>query len=749
MKRFPRHTIVTLLLLLCTVRAQAMFWFSTNWDYVTIEAVAATYAEETATEVLTGTYTEAIKKNYVEASLASIGIFASKWMDRKALTNAGLLSSEENYYYNAIRKRLMHQTMPLILDIVTMCVKHPERAIYWGPYLYSTTEEIKNLCAQFQCVVTNGTLTLEDIAFITFKDEFKLLFDLSRLGDVDWKEYFKKLIHIDIPLSKDGIKADLETLWQIGRAIASAGKGGGVFLGTASNVYKAFKDKYKDIKEIKDKYEEIYDLFSDPSFFKRELDQRLGNIDSLKVGNLIEITSYYANNFFSDYVGSSSNTYYTQRYYIYYIQNDVKVIVFEKVLDTYSMTEEGFMEEMRERQEKLNNNDEGKEYHIGYDPRHYYSATDEDKMKDCEKVTFTMSCNEGVKFGEGSFQWKVNDSHGSRVEEYDKQRAFDSTIDSQKYEEDLSQINSEMSDLRSQINRINSQIAILESENNDLNEIRNNPESTQQEKSDATLKIYENDRRIMELERELEPLQEQYDERQAALDEYNEDMANEEDGVYRIPALMQDIVRLYNATWTDAGSWQGFTWVRHCKMPNLDTEITLRATLSLVRKEKRILGIRIHRAILGVSWTLSSDYESSEVIDVMTIDPTMSEEEKAQKVNERYQELVEEHPSCRIERQYEYRMNEKAEGDVDSIHLLWVSDRVAVARDVNARLLELNGKLMMIAKFLRYQLNLERFLGITDTPYFVHKNKILEDACQNWIGVLTGVSSKNMAKGKQ
>ena len=748
MKRFLRHTMVTMLLLLCATRAQAIIWFSTNWDYATIEAVVATYAAETSTEVLTGTYTEDIKKNYLESSIASVGIFATKWMDRKALTNAGLLSGEENYYYNAIRKRLMHQTMPLILDIVTMCVKHPERAIYWGPYIYSTSEEIKNLCAQFQCVVTNGKLSFEDIAFITFKDEFKLLFDLSRLGNVDWKEYFKKLTHVDIPITRDDIKADLETLWSIGQSIASAGKGGGGFRGTASKVYKAFKDKYKDIKEIKDKYEEVYDMISNSSFITNELNQRLGNIDSLKAGNLIEITSYYANNFFSDYIGSGSNTYYTQRYYIYYIQNDVKVIEFEKVLDTYSMTEEGFMDEMRERQEKLNNNDEGRKYYIGYDPKHYYSATDENKMKDCEKVTFTRSCNEGVKFGEGSFQWKVNDRHGSSLEEYDKQRAFDSTIDSQKYDEDLSQINSEMSQLNYQINRINSEINILEAENDDLYAIRNDPESTPQEKSDAISKIYQNDRRIRELEREREQLEEQYKERQAALDEYREDMSNEEDGVYRIPALMQDIVRLYNVTWTDEGRWQGFTWVRHCKIPNLETEVTLRATLSLVRKEKRVLGIRIHRAILGVSWTLTSDYESSEVIDVMTIDPTMSEDEKAQKVNERYQELVAENPSCRIERQYEYRTNEKAEGDVDSIHLLWVSDRIAVARDVNARLAEINGKLMLIAKFLRYQLNMERFLGLSDTPYFVHKNKIIEDACQHWIGVLTGINN-NMAKSKK
>ena len=55
MKRFLRHTIVTMLLLLCATRAQAIIWFSTNWDYATIEAVVATYAAETSTEVLTGT----------------------------------------------------------------------------------------------------------------------------------------------------------------------------------------------------------------------------------------------------------------------------------------------------------------------------------------------------------------------------------------------------------------------------------------------------------------------------------------------------------------------------------------------------------------------------------------------------------------------------------------------------------------------------------------------------------------------
>ena len=743
MKRFLKHIMTTMLLLTCATRGQALSWTSVNWDYATISAVVATYGEATASEGLSGSYIGQIKKNYIEASLASVGIFASKWMDRKAMTNAGLLSGEENYYYKSIYKRVSRQTMPLILDIVTMCVKHPERALYWGPYIFSVTEDVKNLCVQFECVVTNGRLSFQDLKFIAFKDEFKFLFDLSRLGDVDWGEYLRKLTHIDIPISKEDITADLESLWSIGRAIASAGAGGGGFMGTASKVYKAFKDKYKDIKDIKDKYEEVYDAIANPMSIANELNQRLGNIDSLKVGNIIELTSYYANNFFSDYISSGYNTYYTQRYYIYHTKNGVQTIDYEKVLDTYIMTEEGFMKELRERLDKMNNNDEGIQYYIGYDTRHYYAATDADKMKDCEKVTFTMTCNDGVTFGEASFQWKVNERHGNSLESYDKQRAFDSTLDSKKYEEDLSEIYGEMDELWPQISELRAEINVLKSENNELYAIINDPESTDSLVTDARGRLKENLEQIKVLEEEKAPLEQQYYERDNAVDEYRSDMGNEADGVYRIPALMRDIVRLYNAEWIDEGSWQGYTWVRHCKLPNLNGEITLRASLELVRGEKRVFGIRIHRAILGVSWKLQSDYDSSEVIDVMTLDPTQSEEAKAQKVNERYAALAAEHPECRIEKQYEYKENEKAEGDVDSIHLLWISDRIAIARDIDSRIALINGRLMLIAKFLRYQLNIGRFLGLSDVPYYVHKNKILNDACNRWMGAMKTTNEDN------
>ena len=53
---------------------------------------------------------------------------------------------------------------------------------------------------------------------------------------------------------------------------------------------------------------------------------------------------------------------------------------------------------------------------------------------------------------------------------------------------------------------------------------------------------------------------------------------------------------------------------------------------------------------------------------------------------------------------------------------------------------------MLIAKFLRYQLNIGRFLGLSDVPYYVHKNKILNDACNRWMGAM---KATNEDKGQK
>ena len=119
-------------------------------------------------------------------------------------------------------------------------------------------------------------------------------------------------------------------------------------------------------------------------------------------------------------------------------------------------------------------------------------------------------------------------------------------------------------------------------------------------------------------------------------------------------------------------------------MPNIDGEITFKATVSIARKPKYFLGIKIHRAIVQISWELTSQYTDTYVADVLTFDPDLPEEEKERIVNERIAEIAQEHPSCKITTEYARTtpMEDTSTGEV--YHLLWSSDRLEIAREVDS-----------------------------------------------------------------
>ena len=77
-------------------------YYSVNYDKETVAAMATAFGAEAVAE---GYYSEqvgAILEHYNAAEVAAAGIFASKFLERKALTDLGLWNScTENYYYNS------------------------------------------------------------------------------------------------------------------------------------------------------------------------------------------------------------------------------------------------------------------------------------------------------------------------------------------------------------------------------------------------------------------------------------------------------------------------------------------------------------------------------------------------------------------------------------------------------------------------------------------------------------------------
>ena len=200
--------ILVLLLCVCVsvLSAEAQY-VRVNYDKKTVAAMAAAYATETATEAY---YTEQVKDildKYSAAEVAAAGIFLSKFLDRKALTDLGIWSDgTENYYYRRIYHLVSAKIMPKIWTVAGQMLHSPQTALYWGSYLMKVCAEVKALCMQFESVVTNGTLSFRDVVFLEIAPQFA-----PDLGNIQHN------------FTKENLKADIDNLYNIGVGLANTG----------------------------------------------------------------------------------------------------------------------------------------------------------------------------------------------------------------------------------------------------------------------------------------------------------------------------------------------------------------------------------------------------------------------------------------------------------------------------------------------------------------------------------------------
>ena len=133
--------LILTIVLLSALDTRAQY-YSVNVDVKTTAAMFAALTTEWGTEEMSRQDIEDILDEYTPAEVATAGIFLTKWMDRKALKDAGLFSSEENYYYKRIYDQVSNRIMPKIWDVACLMVEHPDKALFWGPYLFKVTSEV-------------------------------------------------------------------------------------------------------------------------------------------------------------------------------------------------------------------------------------------------------------------------------------------------------------------------------------------------------------------------------------------------------------------------------------------------------------------------------------------------------------------------------------------------------------------------------------------------------------------------------
>ena len=774
-------------------------YYSVNFDKKTVAAMSASFSAEAATEMYYAEQIAKIREGYQAAEVAAAGIFSSKYLDRKALTNMGLwTSSTENYYYRRIYNMVSAKIMPKIWTVAGIMLKSPQNALYWGSYLYKVCDETKNLCYQFESIVTNSSLSFRDIAFLEINRDLESILKLSEIGDIDWKVVFDNLPNIGDNLSKDKLKQDIDMLYQMGANLAGAGTGNLIngILGN-SNFNGTFAEKARSVIEIADNMYSLYNNFTSDA--TNTLLNLVGGPDN--VANLFDMSNYNATAWLTDYAREGMGQYYTQRWYIYRIDQGTvnlcdyypptdddailngshwyrintkdpdfypsssqresalqnseshagwsremvknlnnsndgftysisywysayilskkksgqyakayayeihvtkswynKEVKYEDVFDSYTMDLNTFMAGMNARLSEYNDNEDGFRYYLGSDSKRYYQTTDAQKIAGCETATISVTCHDGATLGEGSTQYKCSSCGGS-VSNHTRQCVMATTLTQSDI--NTSELESKVTEAEGQISALQAQISSLETENARL--IKLISQATVEEAAKYRQQYNANADRISSLKSDKRTWEQQLEQYKQAIQDAEDGESIATDDYYRIPAIMQDCKTAYNLTWIDGGAWQGNTYVRTATMPNINGTITFRATISIARKPKYFLGIKIHRAIVQISWKLTTEYSDTQVVAVINLDPSKSDSEKAAEVNAKLAEVAREYPDCTPS--VEYARSEPLQSDEsrDTYHLLWSSDRLEIARSIDTRLNIIFSNLVSLEKMMHYK----------------------------------------------
>lgn len=811
-----------------TVRAQ---YYSVNIDTKTVAAMVAAYGTESAAEAFYNEQVKEILKHYTAAEVAAAGIFSSKYLDRKALTDLGIWSnSTENYYYRRIYNMVSAKIMPKIWTVAGMMLKSPQNALYWGTYLMKVCDETKSLCMQFESVVTNSTLSFQDIAFLQINQQIADILRLSELGGVDFRSLLDGFSQIGSSMTAENLRSDIDNLYKRGVSLAAAGVSNmaGQLLQT-SNFNDLFQGKIGAAITIADNYSTLFQSMEDgigPAMM-----QLLGGEDAL--ANLFDLSSYNLTSWIDDYAREGLGQYYRQRWYIYrrdsgsetvclyepsetkdavldgpewirfnttstdfypstsqleqvrlnseshagfsrkivtelnrqnsdytydisfYLRSyiikkgdkvtkkayayaitgikrwDISETVYEEVFDSYSMDLATFQAQLGARLASLNDNEDGITYTIGSDSKNYYQTSDARKLEGIETVTISVTCNDGAVLGEGNTQYKCG-TCGSSLSSHTKECSMlTSVVENQT---GTSELDAMASDLQTQIDDLSRQISILEAENERIMRAISTASIEVAAGLRAEYNAYKD--KIAELKAELRSLEQQLDDVNQAIRETGEGEDVPTDDYFRIPAIMQALKASYNLTWQDAGTWNGYTFIRHASIPNIRGTVTFSATISIARKPKYFLGIKIHRAIVQISWKLTAEYSSTNVVDVLTLDPDMDPAKKAELVNNRISEIARTYPSCSVNTEYARTEPVQEDDTTDTYHLLWSSDRLEIAREIDTRLTKIYSDLVSLEKMMSYKRSIIDVLK--DIAPYINENQgrhrtTLEECHDRWM----------------
>ena len=309
-----RLSLILIILSLVTVQRAHAQYYSVNYDPRTVAAMAVAFGTEAVAEGYYREQVDDILKHYQAAEVATAGIFASKFLEHKALSDLGIWSSAtENYYYRRIYRMVAHKIIPKTWVVAKLMLRSPQTAIHWGSYLMKICDDTKNLCMQFESVVTNSTLTFSDIAFLEINRDIASLLKLSELGGVDWQRMLDNLSRVPGNFTGENLKSDIDNLYDMGVGLATAGITNlGDALLQSSSFHDLMGGKVGEIINLYDHYGDLFERAEND--LGGLLIEMVGGEDN--VAGLFDFSNYNLTSWITDYLDEAAGNYYTQRWYI-------------------------------------------------------------------------------------------------------------------------------------------------------------------------------------------------------------------------------------------------------------------------------------------------------------------------------------------------------------------------------------------------------------------------------------------------
>ena len=418
-------------------------------------------------------------------------------------------------------------------------------------------------------------------------------------------------------------------------------------------------------------------------------------------------------------------------------------IYWEKDLDTQSQDPEIFQQEVQQRmqQAQFEADEEGNEEGttsviLETSPVRYYQVPSDEQIAKAQAVSFVVNCDNHSDMGHENVSWKEN-SHlagggtltGKGLEQM-KLIAMDTRVS------DEGDPYQEVENLENSLHKK------LNSLNNRINELKKKKETATGNEGG----YLENE--IAELENQQTSLNHKLDSCTWVRQEIAEDMAEESD-VRRIPAVKRELTARFGIVFEDDGLWDGPVYTEHAKMKGQNGVITFQATLKINRKEEYWLGIRVHRARCCIEWKLSGDQSSSEIVSTMRLDTTNTKEYNKKLVENEQKKIMDDYPDCSVEVKYASPDSIADPGDNSTLHMMWVSDRIALARNLYNRVVGIYVGLKQLHSYLDANLSVEDFFKREVLERITQKmrERIAGECLKSWIQSSASVMSRSTGGG--